>query len=200
MDKIINIRRNLNMDRHTDDRENTNINYSELRLAKKDEIKEIIHASPNKTCELVPYQYGSKRNMWIRCLHSCCCLPAPLLVGRWVRSSSLGVHQPAYPSIWPAVLTLRRGLSTKPGVTPWCVCECNWRDDMCCVCECYKGGIVVIDVIWSRLCVSMIWGRDICLFWAELGKGATSEAGKSLFRAASVWWRCEQYCVIVYCG
>ena len=25
-----------------------------------------------------------------------------------------------------------------------------------CVCECYKGGIVVMDVIWRRLCVSMI--------------------------------------------
>ena len=27
---------------------------------------------------------------------------------------------------------------------------------MCCVCEYYKGGIVVVDVIWRRLCVSMI--------------------------------------------
>ena len=28
--------------------------------------------------------------------------------------------------------------------------------DVCCVCECYKEGIMVIDVIWHRLCVSMI--------------------------------------------
>ena len=28
----------------------------------------------------------------------------------------------------------------------------------------------------------------------------TSEAGKSLFRAASVWWRCAQYFVIASCG
>ena len=28
----------------------------------------------------------------------------------------------------------------------------------------------------------------MCCFCSELGKGATSEAGKSLFRAASVWW------------
>ena len=35
---------------------------------------------------------------------------------------------------------------------------------------------------------------------SELGKGATSEAGKSLFRAASVWWRCTQYFVIASCG
>ena len=34
------------------------------------------------------------------------------------------------------------------------------------------------------------------IFCSELGKGATSEAGKYLFRAASVWWRCAQYFVI----
>ena len=27
-----------------------------------------------------------------------------------------------------------------------------------------------------------------------------SEAGKYLFRAASVWWRCAQYFVIASCG
>ena len=31
-------------------------------------------------------------------------------------------HQPASPSIWPAVQSLWRGLSTNPGVTMWCVC------------------------------------------------------------------------------
>ena len=30
--------------------------------------------------------------------------------------------------------------------------------------------------------------------------GAMSEAGKSLFRAANVWWRCAQYFVIASCG
>ena len=35
---------------------------------------------------------------------------------------------------------------------------------------------------------------------SELGKGATSEAGKSLFKAANVWWRCAQYFVIASCG
>ena len=34
----------------------------------------------------------------------------------------------------------------------------------------------------------------------ELGKGATSEAVKYLFRAANVWWRCAQYFVIASCG
>ena len=28
----------------------------------------------------------------------------------------------------------------------------------------------------------------------------TSEAGKYLFRAANVWWRCAQYFVIASCG
>ena len=28
----------------------------------------------------------------------------------------------------------------------------------------------------------------------------TSEAGKYLFRAASVWWRCAQYFVVASCG
>ena len=35
---------------------------------------------------------------------------------------------------------------------------------------------------------------------SELGKGATSEAGKYLFRADNVWWRCAQYFVIASCG
>ena len=34
----------------------------------------------------------------------------------------------------------------------------------------------------------------------ELGKGATSETGKYLFRAANVWRRCAQYFVIAPCG
>ena len=37
----------------------------------------------------------------------------------------LVVHQPASPSIWPAVQSLRRGLSTNPGATMWCVCGCS---------------------------------------------------------------------------
>ena len=38
--------------------------------------------------------------------------------------------------------------------------------------------------------------RFVC---SELGKGATIETGKSLFRAANVWWRCAQYFVIASC-
>ena len=38
---------------------------------------------------------------------------------------------------------------------------------------------------------------DVC---SELGKGATSEAGKTLFRDANVWWRCAQYFVIASYG
>ena len=37
----------------------------------------------------------------------------------------LVVNQPASLSIWPAVQSLRRGMSTNPGVTMWCVCGCS---------------------------------------------------------------------------
>ena len=39
--------------------------------------------------------------------------------------------------------------------------------------------------------------RFVC---SELGKGVTSKAEKSLFRAVNVWWRCVQYFVIASCG
>ena len=56
----------------------------------------------------------------------CCCLPTPMTLA--IGGSPLFpllVHQPASPSIWPAVQSLRRGLSTNPGVTMWCVCGCS---------------------------------------------------------------------------
>ena len=68
----------------------------------------------------------------------------------------LVVHQPASPSIWPAVQSLRRVLSTNPGVLMWCVCGSSLRDNVYRVCEGYRGGIVVMDVIWRRLFVNMI--------------------------------------------
>ena len=48
------------------------------------------------------------------------------------------------------------GLSTNPRVTTLCVCRCSCKDYVSCVYECYKGGIVVMGVIWRRLCVNMI--------------------------------------------
>ena len=129
----------------------------------------------------------------------CCCLPTSMTLASGGNPMfPFVVHQPASLSIWPAVQSLRRGLSTNPGATMWCVCGCSWRDDVCRVCGCYRGGIVVMDVFWRRLCVSMIWGREICLFWA--GQGCDEWGGKYLFRAASVWWRCAQYVVIASCG
>ena len=53
-------------------------------------------------------------------------------------------------------------------------------------------------VLASNLCKYDLRKGD--LFVLRLGKGATSEAGKYLFRAASVWWRCAQYFVIASCG
>ena len=47
----------------------------------------------------------------------CCCLPTPMtLASGGSPMFPLVVHQPASPSIWPAVQSLRRGLSTNPGV------------------------------------------------------------------------------------
>ena len=38
------------------------------------------------------------------------------------------------------------------------------------------------------------------LFVLSRSRVATFEAGKSLFRAANVWWRCAQSFVITSCG
>ena len=109
-----------------------------------------------------------------------CCLPTPMTFASGGSPMfPLVVHQPASPSTWPAVQSLRRGLFTNPGVTMWCVCGCSWRDHVCRVCGCYRGGIVVMDVFWCRLCVSMIWGREICLFWA--GQGCDEWGGVMIY-------------------
>ena len=59
----------------------------------------------------------------------CCCLPTPMTLasggGGWSPMFPLVVHQPASPSNWPAVQSLRWGVSTNPGVTMWCVCGCS---------------------------------------------------------------------------
>ena len=53
----------------------------------------------------------------------CCCLPTPMtLASGGSPMFPLVVHQPASTSIWPAVQSLRRGLSTNPGAIMWCVC------------------------------------------------------------------------------
>ena len=54
----------------------------------------------------------------------------------------------------------------------WCVL-CMWV---------LQRGIVVMDVIWCRLCLSMILERV-----------------KYLFRTANVWWWCAKYFVIASC-
>ena len=51
---------------------------------------------------------------------------------------------------------------------------------------------MVMNVIWGRICVSVI-----C---SGLGKSATSEVRKYLFRVANVRWRCAKYFVIAFPG
>ena len=59
-------------------------------------------------------------------LWCCCCLPTPMaLASGGSPMFPLVVHQPASPSTWPAVQSLRRGLSTNSGATMWCVCGCS---------------------------------------------------------------------------
>ena len=118
-------------------------------------------------------------------------LPWPLLVGEIRYSRLWSTSQLSDHTVSSAVTPA--GLSTNPWVTMWCVCGCSVACDVCCVCECYKGGIVVMDVFWRRLCVSMIY-----LFW--IGYGCDESGGKYLFRAANVWWKCAQYFVIASCG
>ena len=50
----------------------------------------------------------------------------------------------------------------------------------------------------STLCMYDLRNGDFSVLSWE--KGATMEAGKYLFRAANVWWRCAQYFVIAYYG
>ena len=79
---------------------------------------------------------------------------------------------------------------TNPGVTPLCVCGCSRRD--VCVCYIYKGGIG---------CDGCDLASTLCKY--DFRKGnlfVLSWAGKYLFRAANVWWRCAQYLVIASCG
>ena len=66
------------------------------------------------------------------------------------------------------------------------------------MCECYKGGHSSDGCnLVSTLCKYDLRKGDLVV---ELGKSATSEAGKYLFRAVNVWWRCTQYFVIASSG
>ena len=67
----------------------------------------------------------------------------------------LVVHQPAFPSIWPAVQSLLWCLSTNLGVTVWCICGCSCRVcDGCdltstlCKYDLRKGHLFVLS--WMR--------------------------------------------------
>ena len=63
---------------------------------------------------------------FLNCDDVLCCLPTPMtLASGGSPMFPHVVHQPASPSIWLAVQSLRRGLSTNPGVTMWCVCGCS---------------------------------------------------------------------------
>ena len=63
--------------------------------------------------ELLSTQY---LDIYLKQENMLCCLPTPMtLASGGSPMFPLVVHQPASPSIWPAVQSLRRGLSTNPG-------------------------------------------------------------------------------------
>ena len=68
----------------------------------------------------------------------------------------LVVHQPAY--LASSAVTLAGSVHKSRGDNVDAV-----EAMMCVVCVDVTEGIVVMDVFWRRLCVSMIWGREICL-------------------------------------
>ena len=98
----------------------------------------------------------------------CCCLPTPMtLAGGGSPMFPLVVHQPASPSIWPAVRSLRRGLSTNPGATMWCVCGCSWK--MMCVWMLQRGHSGDGCVLASTLCkYDLRMGDLFVLSWARV--------------------------------
>ena len=105
-----------------------------------------------------------------------CCLPTPTtLASGGIRcsrfwSTSQLIYPLAISSIIPAGSVHKsRGDSV---VRMWvqlkrlCV-SCVWV---------LQRDIVVLDVIWCRLCVNMIWGRVIYMFW--FGEGCDEWGGK----------------------
>ena len=81
----------------------------------------------------------------------------------------LVVHQPVSPSIWPAVQSLRRGLSTNPGVTMWCVGGCSGRDYVWCVWMLQRGHSGDGCALASTLCKYDLRKGDLfVLSWARV--------------------------------
>ena len=97
----------------------------------------------------------------------CCCLLTPMtLASRGSLMFLIVVHQPASPSIWPSVMSLRQGLSTNPGVTMWCVCGVQLK--RCCS-ETYKrNGVTPIFRSFHRTASSTggwsCWNILMCVF------------------------------------
>ena len=91
------------------------------RVDVTDRSLEIVYTSSRVLYLLyINFQYPDE------CSYCCCCLPTPMtLASGGSPIFPLVVHQPASPSIWPAVQSFRRGLSINPGVIKGCVCECS---------------------------------------------------------------------------
>ena len=92
--------------------------------AKADFCEELIQILLDTAEKIMEAVTGDE--FWSPSSPCCCCLPTPMtLASGGSAMFPLVVHQPASPSIWPAVQSRRRGLSTNPGVTMWCICGCS---------------------------------------------------------------------------
>ena len=112
--------------------------------------------------------YINKIIFWlIKNINTYCILPWPLLV----EESDLPARGPPasfYVHLASSSVTPSGSVHKSKGynvVRMWVQlkrCRVSW-------CWCYSGGIVVMYVIWRRLCVSMILRKVIYLFWVWQG-------------------------------
>ena len=120
----------------------------------------------------------------------CCCLPTAMTVdGGGSPMFPHVVHQPASPTIWPAVQSLRRGLSRGDNMVRMWEQLKRWGE-WCVWVWVLQRGIVVMAVIWRWLCVNMIWVRMIYLL--GVGQGCDQWGGEVSFQSCS--------CVVEVCA
>ena len=63
-----------------------------------------------------------------------------------------------------------------------------------------SGASPMFPIVVHQPASPSIWPVVQYFACSESGKGATSEAGKYLLRAANVWWRCAHVCFYVCCS
>ena len=121
---------------------------------------------------------------------TCCCLPTPMtLASGGSPMFPLVVHQPAVQSLRRGLSTNRRGLSTNPGVTMWCICGC--RDDVSCVWMLQMGHSGDGCVFTSTLCKYDLRKGDLfVLSWARVRRVRRGSLSSELYCLPSTMTLC----------